>query len=646
MSDTHFDEPASRLAAIVESSDDAIFSTDLAGVIRSWNRAAEHIFGYTAAEILGQPTAILVLPGEEREEFEILGRVARGAVVEHFETVRRRKDGSSVNVSITVSPIRNQNGEVIGASRIARDVSARLRSDRAARRLAAIVQSSDDAIVSKTLNGIVTSWNVAAQRMFGYTQEEMIGESIRTIIPADRQAEEDRVLATIRRGERVDHFETIRQRKDGSLIPISLTVSPILDEDGAIVGASKIARDITERVKGEAERLDLLRAVQEASRLKDEFLATLSHEHRKPLNAILGYARMLRGGLLSGDKRERAIETIERNASSLAQIVEDVLDISRIVSGKLRLRIELVDIGRIVRDAVAGVRPAAQAKGVTIETVIDDALQPIAADPDRLQQVLWNLLSNAVKFSGRGAYVSVHAAPIDEHVRIVVSDTGIGISPEFLPHLFERFRQADAGTTRERGGLGLGLAIARQLVELHGGNIDAASPGAGKGATFTVTLPASKEAHASRDTVEPREQEWESRIAVPRLEGIRVLAVDDDRDALRMVREILETTGAQVSTAASAAEALDALHQSEQDVLIADIGMPVMDGFDLIRHIRASPLPSVRDVAAAALTAYARSEDSARATECGFQMHLAKPIDPAQLMAAVAALAGRNGERH
>jgi len=489
-------------------------------------------------------------------------------------------------------------------------------------------------------------WNGAAERIFGYTQEEMIGASIRTIIPPDRQAEEDTVLASIRRGERVDHFETIRQRRDGTLIPVSLTVSPLLADDGTIIGASKIARDVSERVRAEQERTRLLQAVQQASRLKDEFLATLSHELRTPLNAILGYARMLRSGLLVGDKQARGIETIERNATSLAQIVEDVLDMSRIVSGKIRLQMDAVDVGRLARDAVTAVVPAADAKGVTLETVVDPSMRPIRADADRLQQVLWNLLSNAVKFTPAGGYVAVHVTRAGNDAEISVSDTGVGIEPAFLPHVFERFRQADAGSTRERGGLGLGLAIARELVQLHGGTITAVSPGAGKGATFTVTLPINASvrwdvhddtrAHAGPTPAMP----------VPRLEGVRVLAVDDDADALRLVREILETTGAKVSTAASAPEALEALNRSEQDVLIADIAMPFMDGFDLIRHVRASAIPSVRDVRAAALTAYAHSDDRARVTDSGFQMHLAKPIDPAALMAAVAALAGRDGSRH
>jgi PAS domain S-box-containing protein len=364
------------------------------------------------------------------------------------------------------------------------DPSARSTPDIASRRLAAIVESSDDAIISKNLDGIVMSWNSAAERIFGYRAEEMIGTSIRRIIPEDRQGEEDTTLATIRRGGKVDHFETVRRRKNGELIDISLSVSPIRDDDGRIVGASKIARDIT-----------LLRqaflAAQEANRLKDDFLASLSHELRTPLNAILGYTRILRAGIIGPDRYDKAIETIERNANSLAQIVEDVLDVSRIISGKMRLNVQLVDVPDIVQAAVDAVTPAADAKGVGIETVIDPRATPVSGDPDRLQQVLWNLASNAVKFTNRGGKVQVRLERVDSHVEVVVNDTGIGISREFLPHIFERFRQADAGITRERGGLGLGLAIARQLVEMHGGTIDVASGGAGLGSTFRVRLPAS-----------------------------------------------------------------------------------------------------------------------------------------------------------
>jgi PAS domain S-box-containing protein len=513
----------------------------------------------------------------------------------------------------------------------------------AALHLAAIVASSDDGIVSKDLDGIVMSWNKGAERMFGYSAEEMIGRSIRAIIPADRQAEEDETLARIRRGDRIEHFETIRRRKDGSLFPISLTVSPIFNHDGVVIGASKIARDITERHVAAAERERLLGLARDASRLKDEFLATLSHELRTPLNAILGYVRMIRSGLVSGARLERAMETIERNATSLTQMVEDILDVSRIIAGKIRLDVQVIDLTGVVKSALASVVPAADAKGVRIETVFDPRPVPITGDPERLQQVVWNLMSNAVKFTGRGGRVRVHIERVASHAEIVVSDTGVGISPEFLPHIFERFRQADASSTRERGGLGLGLSITRHIVESHGGTIHVASGGEGTGATFRVALPL-------RIIHDQPEGERVNPLAIdevtipqplPDLHGITVLTVDDDRDALRLVREILEAAGATVMTAESAQEALSSLEANRPHVLVADLGLPRMNGFELVARIRQLGDERLRAIPAAALTAFARSEDRTRVLRSGFQMHLTKPIAPGELMAAVAVLAKR-----
>jgi PAS domain S-box-containing protein len=517
---------------------------------------------------------------------------------------------------------------------------------RDALRLAAIVDSSDDAIVSKNLDGIVLTWNRAAERIFGFTAEEMIGQSIRRLIPDDLQAEEDTVLAKLRRGERVEHYETIRQRKDGSRVPVSLTVSPLRTADGAVIGASKIARDISDRKRAEEERQRLLAIAQEASRLKDEFLATLSHELRTPLNAIIGYVRMMQSGLLPVDRRQHALNVVARNATSLSQIIEDVLDVSRIISGKLRLNVQEVQLPELVLEAIETVRPAADAKGVRLEPLVDRDAPPVTGDPERLHQIFWNLLSNAVKFTGRNGRIQVRVEQVDSHVEISVSDTGIGIPATFLPHVFDRFRQADAGITREHGGLGLGLAITRHLVELQGGRIAAASGGPGKGSTFCVQLPV-RVIH-SRARLAARQPSDDARLelVVPRLEGIRVLAVDDDEDALTLVREILESTGATVTTAASAQQALDTIALGPPDVLIADIGMPKMNGFDLIDRVRQSDESAVRGIRAAALTAYARSEDRTRALRSGFQMHLAKPIDPGELMAAVAALSGRAQRTH
>ena len=642
MPNPHIDADA-LVSIIANAMDDAVIGTDTDGIITLWNAGASQLYGYTEAEAIGQPMHAIVPAARQAEELELRRRAMAGDVVRDVETVRARQDRSTVAVSVSMTGIRAADGTVAGVLRVARDVTGRRAAEHAAPRLAAIVESSDDAIVSKDLDGIVTSWNRAAERMFGYSAAEMIGESIRVIVPADRQSEEDTVLALIRRGERVDHYETLRRRKDGTYLPISLTVSPIRTDDGVVIGASKIARDITERKAAEVERARLLAELQDASRLKDEFLATLSHELRTPLNAILGYARMMRTGIISAEKRTRVVDVIERNASSLAQIVEDVLDVSRIVSGKTRLEIQSVDLSAIVRDAAATALPAAQAKGIQIDVEFDPTAGPVSGDPERLRQVLWNLLSNAVKFTGPGGRVGASIERHDDYVELVVRDTGIGISADFLPHMFERFRQADAGTNRERGGLGLGLGIARQLVEMHGGTIHAESGGKGQGATFRVRLPLQptpcqpqplREASGAAPNM--------TTVAVPDLRGVRVLAVDDDADALGMVREILETTGAYVSTAASAAEALALLEQGPADVMVADLGLPRMDGFELIAEIRRSTQPLVRSMPAAALTAYVRSEDRLKALRCGFQLHLPKPIDPEALMSAVAMLVKRD----
>ena len=350
-------------------------------------------------------------------------------------------------------------------------------------RLAAIVASSDDAIVSKDLNGIITSWNTAAARLFGYTAAEAVGQSIVLVIPTDRLNEEAGVMARIRAGLSVEHFETVRQHKSGRLIDISLTVSPIRTEDGRIIGASKIARDITEQRR--------LRAMsEEASRLKDEFLAVLSHELRTPLNTVLGYARMLRreDQRMTGPMRARALEALERNADSLTRVVGDVLDTSRIVTGKLRLALAPCTIDDVIEQAMDTVRPAADAKSIEVDQQVAPGLT-VLADRDRLLQVIWNLVSNAIKFTPSGGRIIVRAAKESAAVVISVEDTGIGIAEEHLPYVFQRFWQAQTGASREFAGLGLGLALARHLVELHGGAMFVTSGGVGRGSTFTVTLP-------------------------------------------------------------------------------------------------------------------------------------------------------------
>jgi PAS domain S-box-containing protein len=475
--------PDARLAAIVASSEDAIVGTDLNGIITSWNAAAERMFGFTASEAVDRPIALITPEDRQGEEEFVLSRLHTGVAIDHFETLRRRKDGSLVDVSMTVSPIHGRDGTIIGVSNSARDISAMKRMEREAYRLAAIVESSDDAIVSKDLNGIIQTWNRAAQQMFGYTADEAIGQSITIIIPKERLSEETTVLSRIRAGLSVEHFETLRQHKDGRLLNISLTVSPIRNASGQVIGASKIARDVTESQR-------LRRVAEEASRAKDEFLAVLSHELRTPLNTVVGYARMLQRTdmIVTPEMREKAVEALARNADTLIKLVSDVLDTSRIVTGKLRLDHASFDLGEIVREAVDTQRHAVQAKGLRLHTNIEDDIT-IVGDGDRLRQVVWNLVSNATKFTPPEGRIDVDLRRQGSSIRLEVRDTGLGIEPAQLPLVFQRFWQAEAGVSREFGGLGLGLALARYLVEMHGGSIHAESTGLGHGATFVVTLP-------------------------------------------------------------------------------------------------------------------------------------------------------------
>jgi PAS domain S-box-containing protein len=362
--------------------------------------------------------------------------------------------------------------------------------------MAAIVESSDDAIISKDLNGIITSWNKGAEKLFGYAAAEAIGKPVTILIPPGRLNEEPYILEHLRRGERVDHYETVRRRKDGSEIDISLTVSPVGDKSGKVIGASKIARDISSRRQAEERLKEALAREREArgeaeraNRSKDEFIALVSHELRSPINAILGWTHALREKRHDEQLFDRSTEVIERNARTQLRLVEDLMDTAAAISGKLKLEVRPMDLAEAIDKSVEVVRPAAEAKGVSLDTHLDRNVGQITGDPDRLQQVVWNLLSNAVKFTNEGGRVEVRLERVDPHVQITVGDTGRGIKPEFLPYVFDRYQQAGTSGDRRAGGLGLGLSLTQQLVEMHGGSVAAESEGEGKGATFTVRLP-------------------------------------------------------------------------------------------------------------------------------------------------------------
>ncbi len=681
-----------HLARVVESSDDAIVSKDLNSTIISWNPAAERMFGYTPEEAVGRSIRMIIPPELQNEEDMVLDRIRAGQKVDHYETTRLRKDGTRVSVSLTVSPIRDFTGTIVGASKIARDITERTRLQALAdehasntERLAevgAIVASTLDreTVVQKVTDAAVSLTRAELGAFFYQVVDQESGDTrtLHTVSGAPREAFASlshprapifgpgfHSAAVVRVDDITQDPRFDCHALDAAARPAHLTIRsclavPVRGVQGDVVGAlifghsqagmftrqhERLAVGIAAWAAVALENARLYSDVQEASRLKDEFLAVLSHELRTPLNAILGYARLLRGGVITGEKAVRGLETLERNATSLTQIVEDVLDVSRIISGKMRLEMQPVDLSRVIEDSIATVRPAADAKGVRLVTVFDPRVGPVSGDPERLQQVIWNLLANAVKFTPRDGIVETKVVRGDSYVEISVSDTGIGIKPEFLPYVFERFRQADGGLTRKTGGLGLGLAIARHIVEMHGGTIAVASAGEDKGARFSVQLPLIVVSPHTADLDPDRRAPTETALAVlGDLRGIRVLAVDNEEDALTLLRVVLETAGAEVTTASSGEEALRLLDANPPDVMVADLSMPGMDGFELIERIRKSPKAAVRGVPAAALTAYARSEDRARALLRGYELHLSKPVDPAELVSSVSTLARRAKE--
>jgi PAS domain S-box-containing protein len=640
-------EAQARLAAIVESSDDAIVSKNLEGIIQSWNAGAQRIFGWTPDEVIGKPITIIIPPDRLDEEPQILARLRKGERIDHFETIRVTKDGRRINISVTISPVRDSEGQIIGASKVARDITLLKEYER---RLSDFVETASIGLHWVGPDGTILWANRYEMEMLGYSRDEYIGRNIAEF-HAERPIIED-ILARLTRGEKLLNYPSQLVCKDGSRRHVLIN-SCVRFEDGKFRHTQCYTRDVTELRLAEEQRARLFEQeraarieAERASRMKDDFLATLSHELRTPLNAILGYSQLMRTGAIAGAEINQAIEVIERNARTQTQIIEDLLDLSRIVSGKIRLDVQRVDLAMVVTAAVDTLKPTAELKGVHLISLIDPLIGPVKGDPSRLQQVVWNLLSNAIKFTPKDGRVQVALERVNSHVEIVVSDTGEGIKPDFLPHVFDRFRQADSSSTRRHGGLGIGLAIVRQLVELHGGTVRAKSPGLGQGSTFIVALPisVSHEDDGDAKRVHPKTASATTDACNDiDLSGVHVLVVDDEPDARRLVARILESCHAQVSVAATVPEALEKIQQKVPQVLISDLGIPDHDGYDLIRAVRALPPESGGQVPAAALSAFARSEDRRRAMLSGFQTHVAKPVEPAELLAVVASLAGRVG---
>ena len=707
-------EAALRLAAIVRSADEAIVGKNLDGIINAWNPAAERLFGFTAEEAIGRSIRMIVPPDRQTEEDEVLRRLRRGETVEHMETVRVRKDGTLINIALTVSPIRDDDGRIIGASKVARDIGDRLRTEAERTRLltaeqtararaesaerratvlsessAALSASLDSATTLRTVSRLVVprfaDWCIvdlvtrdnAIERVAvsasgpetdallselqhyapDWTSSQPSAAALRSRTTIVMPEVTDETLVSTVRDEH--HLAIMRRLSPQSAIAVPMVVRQRVIgaitlvrttpgqryESADIAMAEELARRAALAVDNATlySEADQARAQAEgANRAKDEFLAILSHELRTPMNAVYGWARMLQMGQIDSSTTPRALDAIVRNAHVQLQLIDDLLDVSRIISGKMRLDIRPVDLPRVLEAAIDAVRPAADAKGLRLHTLLDPSAGPVNGDPDRLQQVVWNLLINAVKFTPRDGRIQLTLQRVNSHLEIVVSDTGAGIRRELLPLIFERFKQGESGTTRNQGGLGLGLALVRHLVELHGGSVTAESEGEGKGATFRVKLPLVAALVPLReDRAHPTARQPVPAYHGPSLRGLRVLVVDDDPDALDLIATILKRAEAEPMLCSSPPEALAAVRSWKPHVLVSDIEMPGEDGYSLIRKVRELGSEGGQ-IPAVALTAYGRPEDRVRSLSAGYSMHVAKPVDPIELGVIVANLAGRS----
>lgn len=674
---------ADSFRLLVESVEDyAIFMLDVEGRVITWNRGAHRIKGYTSEEILGRHFSTFY-PAEDiaagKPERELRDALRDGRVED--EGWRHRKDGSRMWANVVITTLRDAQGRHIGFAKVTRDLTQRravaeqLRASE--ERFRTLLEGIHDyAVYMLDPTGHVTTWNAGAAKIKGFSATEIIGTHYSAFFTPEalKEGRPKRELETALSAGRFEE-EGWRLRKDGSRFWANVVLTPLYGGGGEHVGFAKITRDLTQRRQAEEVAQRLLReqaareaaerteaqlrdeqerykaaardaaeaalAAEEASRLKDDFLATVSHELRTPLNAILGWASMLKARPKDGTA-VKGLDVIQRNAHAQAKIIDDILDLSRIVAGKLRLELRQTDLASVIQDAIEVARPSALAKSIKIELV--PSAQPclLMADPERLQQVMWNLLSNAVKFTDAGGSIRISVESSGAKAKVSVTDTGRGIAPEFLPYVFDRFRQADGSTTRRVGGLGLGLSIARQIVELHGGQVGAYSAGSGTGASLTIILPirAAQAVSPPGRAAGNVPADAADRPATHSLGGLKVLVVDDEPDARELLEAQLQEAGARVQTAGSAASAFELLQQFRPELLISDIGMPDEDGYSLMRRIRALPPALGGRIPSIALTAFVRSADQSKALAAGFSTYLGKPIDPQDLLAAVVNLAG------
>jgi PAS domain S-box-containing protein len=626
--------------AIEDIRDYAIFMMDPEGRVTNWNTGAQQILGYTEEEIIGKDAARFFTPEDRskdmpRKELETAAMSGRA----EDERWHVRRDGSHFWASGIVTSVRDQNGNLIGFSKVMRDMTERNKLTQERDRFFAL---SMDMLSIVQLDGRFQRVNPAFQKVLGFSEEELLSMSVFELIHPEDRVNTVSGYEKLTAGQPISFMENRLRTKDNDYKWVAWSYFPV-PEDGLAFG---VGRDTTE-----VRRLDevlRLRAqeLEDANRVKDEFLATMSHELRTPLTSILGWSRLLDSNKLGEKEKERAVQIIQRNAEAQSKLIEDLLDVSRIITGKLRIEVQPVSFASITDSVVNSLRPTIDAKELNLETSIDPAAGPILGDPARLQQIVTNLLSNAIKFTPNGGKIELGLDRINSHVRLTVKDTGVGIAAEHLPHIFERFRQVDSSNVRAHGGLGLGLAIVDHLVRQQEGTVSAESEGVGKGATFTVEFPLTSSELINTDVGRvdlfsqeaPSEFESSEPFANGKLSDLRIVVVEDDLDTQELLKTVLLRHGAEVIAAGSGASALAEIRRRKPDLIISDIGMPDENGYDLIRKIRALPADEGGHTPAIAVTAYAGASDRRRALLAGFQTHLAKPIEPDDLVAVILSL--------
>src|SRR5262245_5383794 len=656
-------ESEERFAKAFRASPDGLIITRQSdGLILEVNDSFGKLFGYASDEVLGKSWTQIDFLVDPEDRLRAQAVLDEQGYIRDFEMAAKLKSGETLLVRISTEPI-DLRGERCFVT-IIHDITQRKRYEEALRKseeqarrqlsyVEAIYATAPVGLCFVDTDLTYLSINERLAEMNGRSVEEHLGRTVREVIAEAADQVEPVYRHVIETGEPVLNTEMSTTSEEGVVRHFIVSYYPIKNGGGRVLGVNVVVMEITQRKKIEEDLERLLvqeKAAREeaeaANRMKDEFLATISHELRTPLTSILGWARMLTGGGLTAPQARHALEVIAQSAQSQNRLIEDILDTSRIITGRLKLDAHPVMIEHIFHAAVDVIRPSAEAKGIALSEVVDAPDGVVFGDANRLQQALWNLLSNAVKFTNEGGGIEARLGRAEGQIEITVKDTGIGIDPRFLPHVFDRFRQADASSTREYGGLGIGLAIVRHIVEMHGGSVSASSPGKGRGATFMIRLPlisTLRVAPRSGPCAEAPPSTPAERMVLEnghRLDGVRVLLVEDNPDTLDMLRFIFDEAGAEVIPATSVDDALDALERLRPDALVSDIAMPDRDGYDLIREIRSREPEQGGKIPAVAVTAYVRAEDRVRVLAAGFQMHIAKPIDPEELIAVVASLTG------